>query len=133
MLTSLNTLLFAPRFQQARYFTAIALYLLILIVGSIPGTRADVGEYASGVVLHSCAYAVLTFLLFSGSPGSINSRALKSVLTIAVMGALDEFVQSFFPYRHAAVSDWVVDCSSAIIIALLLRVLWPKLALTVKA
>jgi VanZ family protein len=55
------------------------------------------------------------------------------VLTIAVMGALDEFVQSFFPYRHAAVSDWVVDCSSAIIIALLLRVLWPKLALTVKA
>jgi VanZ family protein len=132
MFNSLNTLLFSPRFQQARYFTAIVLYLLILIVGSVPGTRADVGEYASGVVLHSCAYAVLTFLLFSGSPGSLNARAVKSVVTIALMGALDEFVQSFFPYRHAAVSDWVVDCSSAIFMAVVLRILWPKLVVLVK-
>ena len=37
-----------------------------------------------------------------------------------LLGALDEFVQSFFPYRHAAVHDWVVDCTAACAIAAVL-------------
>jgi VanZ family protein len=42
------------------------------------------------------------------------------------MGALDEYVQSFFPYRSADVMDWVVDVSAGIFSAAILRTLWPR-------
>lgn len=78
--------------------------------------------------MHFAAYAALTMLLFSGSHGTRNQRSIKSVTTIMAMGAIDEAIQSLLPYRHGAVSDWLVDCSAALITALLLWALWPKLA-----
>ena len=33
---------------------------------------------------------------------------------IALMGAFDEYVQSFFPYRSATVTDWCVDMSAGL-------------------
>ncbi|MYN08921.1 VanZ family protein [Pseudoduganella aquatica] len=111
---------------QLRYRAALALYLMILVLGSIPGARSDIGTVASGLVLHSCAYAGLTFLLFTGSTGSAALRAVKSVATIMAMGALDELVQSFLPYRHGAISDWAVDTASAIITASVLWLLWSR-------
>jgi hypothetical protein len=124
----LTSLLFGADYQRLRYRTAIVLYLLILIIGSLPGARADIGEVASGVLLHSTAYAGLTYLLFSGSDGGRYMRACKAVLTIAAMGALDEYVQSYFPYRHASAGDWMVDCTAAVITSAVLCLLWPHLA-----
>lgn len=120
----IQQILLTSSHARLRYWTAISLFIMILILGSIPGARKDIGEVASGVILHSIAYAGLTFLLFTGSRGSLWQRAVKSVLTIAAMGALDEYVQSFFPYRHGAVSDWLVDCSAALATALFMCVLW---------
>jgi VanZ family protein len=114
------TLLSNPRFRQRCLRSAIFMYLLILVAGSIPGARADIGELAPGAVLHSTAYAVLALLWFLGSTGSAAARSLKAVLAVAVMGAGDEFVQSFFPYRHADVHDWFVDCTAAIIMTVIL-------------
>lgn len=111
---------------RLRYWTAIVLYLLILILGSLPGARQDIGQVASGLILHSLAYAGLTFLIFTGGTGSLRWRAGKAVLTIALMGALDEYVQSFFPYRHGAVSDWLVDCNAAVLTALFMYCLWTR-------
>jgi VanZ family protein len=122
----LKSLLLTDSHARLRWWTAIVLYLLILILGSIPGARQDIGEVASGVILHSMAYAGLTFLLFTGSAGGLPLRAAKAVLTIAVMGALDEGVQSFFLYRHAAVSDWLVDCSAALLTAGFMWALWNR-------
>lgn len=118
-----------PKLRRLRYGCALLIYAAILVMGSIPGARAEIGQYATGLVLHSLAYAVLTFLVFTGSTGSGRSRAIKSVLTIALMGAADELLQSFFPYRGAAVSDWLVDCNAAILTAALLWALLPKAAL----
>ena len=42
------------------------------------------------------------------------------------MGAGDELLQSFFPYRGAAVGDWLVDCSAALLTAALLWAVLPK-------
>ena len=109
-----------------RYRTALVLYLMILVLGSIPGARSDIGTVASGLVLHSLAYAGLTFLIFTGSAGSPGVRAVKSVLTIMAMGALDELVQSFLPYRHGAVSDWAVDSAAAAVTASVLWLLWSR-------
>lgn len=113
-------------FAPLRYWTAIFLYLLILILGSMPGNRQEIGQVASGVVLHTLAYAGLTFLLFTGSKGSASQRAVKSVLTVAVMGAFDELLQSLFPYRHGAISDWLVDVNAAVLTALCMWVLWSR-------
>jgi len=125
----LSLLLFDPRLNKLRYGAAIFLFLAILVAGSIPGARADIGHYASGVVLHSSAYASLALLWFTASRGSAASRTVATMLAIAVMGAIDESVQSFFPYRGADVRDWMVDCSAAVVVCAVLWLLMPKAAL----
>ena len=122
----IKQLLLTSSHAKLRYRTAIFLYLLILVFGSIPGARKDIGEVASGVILHSMAYAGLAFLIFTGGTGSPMQRAGKAVLTIAVMGAVDEVVQSFLPYRHGAISDWLVDCNAAILTSLVMWALWTR-------
>jgi VanZ family protein len=117
----------ARQYQQLRYRSALVLYLLILILGSVPGARQDLGQFAPGLVLHAVAYAGLTLLLFSGSQGTPGRRALTSLATIALMGAGDELVQSLVPYRHGTVRDWLVDCSAGLLAAALLWAYWPKM------
>lgn len=124
----LPELCFAERYERLRYRTALVLYVLVILIGDIPGVRADVGQYASGGVLHSFGYGVLALILFSGTAGGMARRALLSVLMVAAMGALDEFIQSFLPYRHGAVSDWVVDVTAATAVVLPLYFLWPGMA-----
>jgi VanZ family protein len=112
--------------RKQRFGAALLIYAAILFIGSIPGARAEIGQFATGAVLHSLAYAFLTFLVFTGSSGNAWTRTLKAVLIVALMGAGDEFVQSFVPYRHAAVSDWLVDCAASLITSALLWALQPK-------
>lgn len=127
MQAMLKQLCFSEQYQNRRYRTALILYALVILIGDIPGARADIAQYASGVVLHSIGYGVLAMILFSGTPGSMLRRALHAMLMVSAMGALDEFIQSFLPYRHGAVSDWLVDMTAAAIVVLPLYFLWPKM------
>ncbi|WP_426110646.1 VanZ family protein [Massilia sp. PWRC2] len=127
MTTLLRFLLVDPALARMRIRIAAIAYLTILVLGSVPGARADIGHVASGVVLHLTAYAGLTMLIYCGTDGSARRRALTAVLAVAAMGAFDEFVQSFFPYRGAAIGDWLVDCSAALGSAAILYLLWPRL------
>jgi len=111
-----------PKVRQALHALALLLFAGIVVAGSIPGARAEVGHYASGVVLHGLAYAFLTTLWFLGASGSPVQRALKAVLTIALMGAFDELVQSFLPYRSGDVRDWLIDFTAALVASSLLAV-----------
>jgi hypothetical protein len=129
MSAMLSQLLLHPRLRFACRAGATIMYLAIVVTGNIPGARADIGHYAPGVVLHSTAYAVLALLCFLGSTGSPAARAVKAVLAVALMGAGDEFIQSFFPYRGADVHDWAVDVGSATVVSLLLCAVLPKSAL----
>jgi len=124
----ISRMLRSPKFQSLCNTGAITLFLLIVFIGSLPGARQDIGQYASGIVLHSVAYAVLAVLTFFRGNGSESKRALWTVLTIAAMGAIDESVQSFFPYRTAAVADWMVDVTAGAVISVTLWWVWPKLA-----
>lgn len=126
MTALLKQILLSSSYPRLRFWSAMLAYALILVLGSIPGARADVAQVASGLVLHSCAYAVLCFLIFTGSKGSLALRAGKAVLSIALMGALDEYVQSYFPYRHGSVGDWLVDCYAAIVTAGAMWLLWSR-------
>jgi hypothetical protein len=126
MLNLIQQVVLTPVHANLRYRTAIVLYCLILILGSIPGARADIGQVASGLILHACAYAGIAFLLFTGGSGSPKARAVKAVLTIAAMGAGDELVQSFLPYRHGAVADWLIDVTSAAVMSTVMWGLWNR-------
>ncbi len=119
-------LVLGTRLRRLRLICALAIYATILIMGSVPGARAELGNVASGIVLHSLAYGGLTFLLFTGTTGSPRARAVKSVLTVVAMGALDELVQSFLPYRVGSVMDLFVDTCAALVVATLLRVYLPQ-------
>jgi hypothetical protein len=122
----LSLLVLDDRLRKLRYSSAFVLFTAIIIMGSLPGARAEIGTVASGIVLHSLAYGIITFLLFTGSLGSARERAIKSVLTVMAMGALDELVQSFLPYRSGTVGDWMVDCNAALITAGLLWAFLPQ-------
>lgn len=122
----LTRLLLDPDLSSARIKTALVLYAGVLLAGSVPGARAEVGEYAPGVVLHGLTYAFLAALWFLGSTGSGPARAAKAVLAIALMGAGDELVQSFLPYRNGDVRDWLVDVGAAILASTVLAVVVPR-------
>ena len=119
-------LILDERLRKRRTATAVALFAAIVMIGSIPGARAEIGNMASGIVLHSIAYSVLTFLLFTGYAGNRTERALKAVLTVASMGAVDELVQGMLTYRRGTVLDWTVDCSAALVTSLLLWFFLPQ-------
>ena len=122
----LSFLLLDPRLRSARIKTALLLYAAVILAGSIPGARAGVGELASGLVLHGLTYAFLSLLCFLGSTGSGRVRAAKAVLAVALMGAGDELVQSFLPYRSGDVRDWMIDVSAALLTSTLLAVFVPR-------
>jgi VanZ family protein len=124
----LTLLVLDERLRPRRLQAALAMFILILIAGSIPGARAEIGNLASGVILHSIAYAILTFLLYTGTGGSRTVRAIRAVLIVAAMGAVDECVQSMFPYRTAAIGDWAVDVTASLVCATLLWTFLPQAA-----
>ena len=53
---------------------------------------------------------------------------MNVMLAIAAMGAGDEFIQGFFPYRGASVHDWAVDVSAAIVAGSVLALLTSRAA-----
>ena len=122
----LAILLLDPRWRAWRLRAAVLIYAAILALGSVPGARADIGLVASGIVLHSLAYGLLTLLLFGGTRGTPATRAAKAVACVMAMGAGDEFLQSFLPYRHGDVHDWVVDVSAAVVVSALLLTFSPR-------
>lgn len=121
----LSLLLLDPRLRRVRLATALVLYAGVIVAGSIPGARNEVGQFASGVMLHALTYAFLSMLWFLGSRGSGALRAAKAVLAIALMGAGDELVQSFLPYRDGDMGDWMVDVSAALFTSALLAAIVP--------
>jgi VanZ family protein len=132
MTMNLFTFLQNPRMRLLCLAAAVLIYLTIITAGNVPGARADIGAYAPGAVLHSIAYAVLAALWFTGSRGTPLARACKAVLAIAAMGAGDEYVQSFFPYRGASVHDWAVDVSAAIVASSMMALLAARTAVGVR-
>jgi VanZ family protein len=102
--------------------SGLMLYLAVIVLGSIPGAREEIGHVASGLVLHFTTYACIAFLLACGAAGNATAKALKAFCMVVAMGALDECIQATLPYRDGAVADWIIDVSAALAVALLFRI-----------
>lgn len=108
-------------YEAFMFRSGLALYAAIILFGSIPGARAEMGEVASGLVLHFAAYSCIAFLLACGVSGGPSLKAFKAFFLVAAMGALDEGIQAFLPYRNGAIMDWSVDVAAGLFTALLYR------------
>jgi len=85
-------------------------FLVLVTVGNLPGLAADMSDAFGDKRLHLAAYAFLSGLIYA----SVNRRpVLVSLLVIAALGALDESIQSLFPYRQAELLDLLADISAA--------------------
>ena len=128
MLQTLSALLLSDSARGLRFRGAVLLFAVIVALGSIPGARAEIGNLASGIFLHSVAYSCITILLYTGTEGTRKVRLLRAILIVAAMGAIDELVQSALPYRRGAMLDWAVDCTASIITGSVLYFLLPERA-----
>lgn len=122
----LAAIIIEPRFQALCFRSAILIYVLILVIGSIPGARHEIGAFAPGELLHSLAYSGLTILLFLGKGIGLAGRTINAVLIATAMGAGDEFVQSFLPYRGASMLDWLVDVTASLTTAAAMCLVYPR-------
>lgn len=133
MATLFKLFFVSDAYRQMRYRAAFLLYFSIVVFGAIPGVRAEAGELASGLVLHSLAYSTIAYLLFTGAKNHSVATAVQTFLWVAAMGAADEAIQSFFPYRNGRIQDWIVDMGAALVTLSVLRYAWPVLRKTARA
>lgn len=93
---------------------AMLLYVLMVLIGAVPGKAEALSAAVYDKLLHFAAYAALSGLLYAGLRGRPASRALRTVIVAGALGALDEAIQSFMPYRHANWADWRIDMLAAL-------------------
>ena len=106
--------------RQFWFVAASAFFILLVALGSIPGAANAMSEHYGDKLLHTLAYGVMSALYFHAYRGSKLARSSYTLATITLLGALDETVQSFLPYRNASLADWCFDVASALLIVLLL-------------
>lgn len=123
---SIYELTLGDRYRHFRFRCGILVYLAVLLFGSIPGARAELGEVATGLFLHTAAYGLITFLLFTGAVSRASPAPTKTFLIVALMGALDEMIQALLPYRTGSINDWLVDVNAAFIGLLVMQSNWFK-------
>lgn len=104
---------------------AMLLYILMVLVGAVPGKAEALSAAVYDKLLHFSAYAVLSGLVYCGLSGRPVPRALRTLIVAGALGALDEAIQSFMPYRHANWADWRVDMLAALSCVVILILLHP--------
>lgn len=102
---------------------AFSFFALMVAIGAIPGYAKAASAMVDDKVLHFIAYACLSGLIYGGLAGRLVSRAVRTLLTIALLGGLDETIQIFMPYRSADLTDWKFDMLAALSCVVVLTLL----------
>jgi VanZ family protein len=89
-------------------------FVVMIIVGSVPGQANHLSAHVHDKPLHFLAYGLMSILSFQSITGSRIARTLVSLLLIASLGLIDESIQYFLPYRNASLADWCFDIAAAI-------------------
>ena len=102
-----------PAWRRALIPLATLLYLTMLVLGATLTVLPDPLQQSNDKLLHLLAYGGLAGLLFLGLQRPTLQRCGIVILTIAVLGGVDEAIQSLFPHRHSDVMDWLADVAAA--------------------
>ncbi len=128
----MQTLTHSIKLHVHWFCLASGFFILLVALGSIPGTADALSQRFGDKLLHTLAYSVMAVLYFFSYIGSKLARSLATLTTIALLGALDETVQNFLPYRNSSLADWCFDIAAAFIVVTLLLTLTGKSAPTGK-
>ena len=102
--------------RKTALVAAVGFFLLMIGIGSIPNEANQLSAIVPDKVLHALAYGSLAALIYVGQPAKKPYRGLVVLLAIAVMGGLDEAIQSLFTYRTSSLADWMCDMLSALVV-----------------
>ena len=97
----------------------------MIALGAIPGTASALSSGMGDKTLHLLAYGFMSFLCFRSIKGSRCGQSVISLLIMALLGLLDESLQSLLPFRNASALDWCFDMAAAGTVILLLNLYEP--------
>jgi VanZ family protein len=108
--------------------TALILYLLMLSMGAVePTVDALPGREDYSKLYHVLFYFGLNGMLWFGMR---SASVVRLTLLIAVAGGIDELHQFFLPFRHARISDVLIDTLSGLTAVLILHHVRQRAGLT---
>jgi VanZ family protein len=90
---------------------------LIYFLSSLSGDRLPGLSHGSDKIIHTCAYAVMSFLCFNSLSRSGIKRHcfLIALLLTSIYAVSDEFHQYYVPGRYASIGDLIADFIGAFI------------------
>jgi len=99
--------------RPARMLILLIFFGAMIVLGAIPGSAHALSSGIGDKTLHLLAYAFMTALCFRALKGTRLAQSVISLLIIAVLGLIDESLQSLLPYRNASLLDWCFDMAAA--------------------
>ncbi|WP_295750763.1 VanZ family protein [Undibacterium sp.] len=108
-----------------RSFLLGAIFFATMVaIGAIPGEATALSARIPDKLLHFVAYSFLTCCIFGSLKGGLWSRSWRSIVYVGMLGALDENIQRFMPYRSCDIADWAFDMLAATLSVLILSLIY---------
>jgi VanZ family protein len=99
-----------------------AFYIFTIFFWADSSAVSQISAFNPFSLLHIPLYGILTILLIlalcPGNQMASRSRPIWAALIAVIVGALDEYHQSFIPSRDASLSDVLLDAVGAALILL---------------
>ncbi len=111
----------------------LAFFIIMLAAGAIPGSANALSDRFGDKLLHLLAYGFMAALCFQSLRGRRLIQSITSLLIIALLGLIDELVQSLLPYRNASLIDWCFDIAAAIAVITFMNLFAPTATKTPSA
>ena len=103
---------------RALALTAALLWIAALFYGGRQPIAVGLIPYPFDGLAHLAAFGALTFLFWLAL---FRDHPLSLVLLISMLGALDEWHQTFLPGRASSLYDWLFDVVAAVLIVYFLE------------
>jgi len=100
-----------------------AFYIFTIFFWADSPAVSQISTFNPFSLLHIPLYGILTILLIlavcPGNRMASPSRPIWAALMAVIVGALDEYHQSFIPYRDATLTDVLLDAVGAALVLVL--------------
>jgi len=101
--------------KKTSFFLLLLTWGTMIYFSSIPGNKINFGSVWPSIIYHFLIFLVFCFFLYSFlNQKKINVNLVIFSLAIClVLACLDEFYQSFIPFRSSGLFDVLIDFSGA--------------------